>query len=176
MQGKNLNKDERKEKYMERRKNFYAACTVFLLILVIFLGKEVFGENKYNAMENYLSNHYYSKEHIIRAMKTRKERIAKFDHLVFLCNENTASASEVMMFNMKSDFGDKITIVGNKTYGKNFCYSYKRFQDGDVFMFLSGMMGNSKGDTFDDDGILPDYQVRDEQCIEKAKDLLRKGW
>lgn len=69
MQGKNLNKDERKEKHMERRKNFYAACAVFLLILVIFLGKEVFGENKYNAMENYLSNHYYSKEHIIRAMK-----------------------------------------------------------------------------------------------------------
>uniref|UniRef100_UPI0040561DF2 S41 family peptidase n=1 Tax=Acetatifactor sp. TaxID=1872090 RepID=UPI0040561DF2 len=89
------------------------------------------------------------------------------------CNENTASASEAMMFSMKTDFGDKVEFVGNKTHGKNFCCSYDEFDDGEAFLFVSGYMGNAEGVTFADDGIEPDYYVEDEECIEKALELLQ---
>ena len=95
-----------------------------------------------------------------------------FDKIVFLCDEFTASSSEVMIFNMKSDFGDKIATVGRKTYGKNFCYSYKQFNDGEMLMFVSGIMCNSKGETFDGNGITPDYIADDNNVMEIAKKLL----
>lgn len=95
----------------------------------------------------------------------------RFNKIVFLCDESTASSSEVMIFNMKSDFGDKIATVGCKTYGKNFCYSYKQFNDGEMLMFVSGIMCNSKGETFDGNGITPDYTADDNNAIEVAKEL-----
>ncbi len=97
-----------------------------------------------------------------------------FDKIVFLCDESTASSSEVMIFNMKSDFGDKISTVGCKTYGKNFCYSYKQFNDGELFMFVSGIMCNSKGETFSENGIIPDYIADDDNAMEIAMELFNK--
>lgn len=97
----------------------------------------------------------------IRSYKTTASKIIDFDKIVFLCDENTASAAEVMIFNMKSDFTDKVTIVGSQTFGKNFGYAYKQFKDGELFMFVSEMMGNSKGETFDDTGITPDFTLDD---------------
>lgn len=97
----------------------------------------------------------------IRSYKTTTSKIIDFDKIVFLCDENTASAAEVMIFNMKSDFTNKVTIVGSQTYGKNFGYAYKQFKDGELFMFVSEMMGNSKGKTFDDTGITPDFTLDD---------------
>ena len=39
------------------------------------------------------------------------DKIIDFDRLVFLCDEKTASSAEVMIFNMKSDFPDKVSVV-----------------------------------------------------------------
>ena len=95
----------------------------------------------------------------VKSYKTSKTKIIDFDKIVFLCDEHTASAAEIMIFNMKSDFTDKVTTVGSKTYGKNFGYAYKQFNDGELFMFVSELMGNSKGETFEDTGIIPDYTL-----------------
>lgn len=97
----------------------------------------------------------------IKSYKTTASKMVDFDKIVFLCDEKTASAAEVLIFNIKSDFPNKVTIVGSQTYGKNFSYAYKQFKDGELFMFISELMGNSKGETFDDTGITPDFTLDD---------------
>ncbi len=106
--------------------------------------------------------------------KTKKKPIVQFEKIVFLCNGYTASSSEVMIFNMKSDFPEQVDIVGTQTYGKNFLYGYKQFGDGELFMFVSSLMGNSASVTFDNDGIVPDYIVDDEEALDKALEILEK--
>ena len=71
----------------------------------------------------------------------------------------------MLMFNIKSDFANDVCIVGNKTFGKNFGYSFKQFNDGELLMFVSCYMGNSKGEIFESDGINPDYIVDDNDDI-----------
>lgn len=105
--------------------------------------------------------------------KSKTEKIIDFDRLVFLCSEETASSSEAMIFCMRSDFGDKVSAVGSKTYGKNFSFGYKKYDDGHVVIFVSSLMGNGAGETFDTDGITPDFEVTDEECYDFALNLIK---
>ena len=101
------------------------------------------------------------------------DKIIDFDKLVFLCDEKTASSAEVMIFNMKSDFPDKVSVVGKQTYGKYYSYVYDDFSDGYSFAMVSSLMGNSKGETFDGKGITPDIIAEDDECMTKAIELLK---
>ena len=101
------------------------------------------------------------------------DRIIDFDRLVFLCDENTASSAEVMIFNMKSDFPDKVSVVGTQTYGKYYSYVFDDFSDGYSFAMVSSLMGNSKGETFDGNGITPDIIAEGDECMTKAIELLK---
>lgn len=101
------------------------------------------------------------------------DRIIDFDKLVFLCDEKTASSAEVMIFNMKSDFPDKVSVVGKQTYGKYYSYVFDDFSDGYSFAMVSSLMGNSKGETFDGNGIIPDIEAEDDECMTKAIELLK---
>ena len=100
------------------------------------------------------------------------DKIIDFDKLVFLCDEKTASSAEVMIFNMKSDFPDKVSVVGKQTHGKYFAYVYDDFSDGYSFAIVSSLMGNSKGETFDGNGITPDIIAEGDECMTKAIELL----
>ena len=124
-------------------------------------GSIIYSEIKSNGVKNY---------------NTSASKIIDFDKIVFLCDENTASAAEVMIFNIKSDFTNKVKIVGNQTYGKNFGYAYKQFKDGELFMFVSELMGNSKGETFASTGITPDYKVDNNDSLDFARNLLSENW
>ena len=101
------------------------------------------------------------------------DKIIDFDRLVFLCDENTASSAEVMIFNMKSDFPDKVSVVGKQTYGKYYSFVYDDFSDGYSFAMVSSLMGNSKGETFDGNGITPDIEAEGDECMTKAIKLLK---
>lgn len=96
-----------------------------------------------------------------------------FEKIAFLCDENTASSAEVMIFNMNSDFDDKVFIVGKSTYGKYFEYSFDKSETEHLFIFVSGLMCNSEGETFGADGVSPEYEAEGEQCLETAKSLLK---
>lgn len=96
-----------------------------------------------------------------------------FEKIVFLCDEKTASSAEVMIFNMNSDFNDKIFIVGKSTYGKYFEYSFDRSETEHLFIFVSGLMCNANGETFGVNGIAPEYEAEGDQCIETALKLLK---
>lgn len=101
------------------------------------------------------------------------DKIIDFDKLVFLCDEKTASSAEVMIFNMKSDFPDKVSVVGKQTYGKYYSYVFDDFSDGYSFAMVSSLMGNSKGETFDANGITPDIEAEGDECMTKAIELLK---
>jgi len=101
------------------------------------------------------------------------DKIIDFDKLVFLCDEKTASSAEVMIFNMKSDFPDKVKVVGKQTYGKYYSYVFDAFSDGYSFAMVASLMGNSKGETFDANGIIPDIEAEGDECITKAIELLK---
>lgn len=97
-----------------------------------------------------------------------------FEKIAFLCDEKTASSAEVMIFNMNSDFDDKVFIVGESTYGKYFEYSFDKSETEHLFIFVSGLMCNAAGETFGVDGIAPEYEAKGEQCMEIARNLLKK--
>ncbi len=101
------------------------------------------------------------------------DKIIDFDKLVFLCDENTASSAEVMIFNMQSDFPDKVRVVGKQTYGKYYSFVFDDFSDGYSFAMVSSLMGNSKGETFDGNGITPDIEAEGDECMTKAIELLK---
>lgn len=96
-----------------------------------------------------------------------------FDKIVFLCDEKTASSAEVMIFNMNSDFDDRVFVVGESTYGKYFEYSFDKSETEHLFIFVSGLMCNAEGETFGVDGIAPEYEAEGELCMETAKKLLK---
>lgn len=101
------------------------------------------------------------------------DKIIDFDKLVFLCDEKTASSAEVMIFNMKSDFPDKVSVIGKQTYGKYYSFVFDDFSDGYSFAMVSSLMGNSKGETFDGKGITPDIEAEGDECMTKAIGLLK---
>ena len=117
---------------------------------------------------------YIVDDEITKVTATKKQ-VTEFENIVFLCNETTASSAEMMIFNMKSDFGDKVKVVGNETHGKYFSYSYKQFKDDELFLFVTALMGNSKGESFGEEGLVPDYQVEDVKCMEKALEILNNS-
>ena len=96
-----------------------------------------------------------------------------FEKIAFLCDEHTASSAEVMIFNMNSDFDDKVFIVGKSTYGKYFQYSFDKSETEHLFIFVSGLMCNAEGETFGVDGIAPEYEAEGEDCLETARNLLK---
>ena len=96
-----------------------------------------------------------------------------FEKIAFLCDEHTASSAEVMIFNMNSDFDDKVFIVGKSTYGKYFQYSFDKSETEHLFIFVSGLMCNTDGETFEVDGVSPEYEAEGEQCLETARNLLK---
>ncbi len=101
------------------------------------------------------------------------DKIIDFDKLVFLCDEKTASSAEVMIFNMKSDFPDKVIVIGKQTYGKYYSFVFDDFSDGYSFAMVSSLMGNSKGETFDGNGITPDIIAEGDECMTKALEFLK---
>ncbi len=96
-----------------------------------------------------------------------------FEKIAFLCDENTASSAEVMIFNMNSDFDDKVFIVGKSTYGKYFEYSFDKSETEHLFIFVSGLMCNADGETFGVNGVAPEYEAEGEKCLETAMNLLK---
>lgn len=57
------------------------------------------------------------------------------DKIVVLQNENTASASEVLIGALKDNLGDKVTTVGTTSYGKGTEQVTVPFSDGTSFKY-----------------------------------------
>ncbi len=80
--------------------------------------------------------------------------------IVILMNENSASASEVLISALKESYG--ATTVGTKSFGKGKVQQTHTLEDGSMVKFTSAKWLTPKGVCIDKIGITPDYVIENE--------------
>ncbi len=101
--------------------------------------------------------------------------------MVVLCNEYSASASEIFASAIRDYASDAMgnlidaSVVGNTTYGKGIVQSTWIMQDGSSLTFTTSYYDPPSGENFHGVGVEPDVLVTDEaqQLRAAAKELLR---
>ena len=92
--------------------------------------------------------------------KTKDEfNQVKMDKIVVLQNENTASASEVLIGALKDNLGDIITTVGTTSYGKGTEQVTVPFSDGTSFKYTVAKWYTPNGTSINKKGFKPDIEV-----------------
>lgn len=101
-----------------------------------------------------------------------KQDVSLSEPTVFLTNENSASASEILTSVVK-DY-DKATILGNQTYGKGSVQSMFPLSDGSVLKMTIAKFFSPFGHEINGVGISPDLKIVNSDS-EKAAELLLTG-
>ena len=97
--------------------------------------------------------------------KSDKNHIEK--PIVILQDTATASSSEIFISAMR-DFG-AATIIGDKTFGKSVIQRYYDLDDGSRVKFTVAEFVNKKGESFNEVGIKPDFNMKED--MPKLKDF-----
>lgn len=95
------------------------------------------------------------KEKVEKTYSTGKEN--KKYKIVILSNNNSASASEVMMGSLKENLN--AVIVGENSYGKGSVQELRTLSDGTQYKITIKNWLTPKGNSIDKVGIKPDYEV-----------------
>lgn len=105
------------------------------------------------------------KEHVIYQVQTKKETKKYYSKgnetkkypIVILANENSASASEVLMSALKEQIN--ATIVGQTSFGKGTIQELQELKTGDSYKITTKKWLTSKGKWINEKGIKPDVEV-----------------
>lgn len=108
---------------------------------------------------------FLEEDDLIISTKDSKGHITEFrasadgvdTEIVILCNENTASASEVLIAALRDN--GKAKVVGTKTYGKGVTQSMVPYYDGSMFKITDTRYYTPDGISIDKEGIKPDIIV-----------------
>ena len=98
-----------------------------------------------------------SRDGSISITKSTNMNPYKFDEIVVLVNENTASAAEVFAALLKE--GLNATIIGKKTYGKGTVQTPYSFKDGSLIKYTVAEWLTTNGTSINGVGISPDIEV-----------------
>lgn len=90
--------------------------------------------------------------------------------IAILINENTASASEIMAAALKESYG--ATIVGETSFGKGKVQQTMKLDDGSMIKYTSAYWLTPKGTCIDGIGIVPDYQVSNEEIRNEEQEIV----
>lgn len=90
--------------------------------------------------------------------KVRKSRKIKYDKIIILVNDNSASCSEVFTLALKENCN--AIIVGTTTYGKGLAQLSTVFSDGSALKYTDVIWKSGNGVFINGEGITPDYIVR----------------
>lgn len=104
-------------------------------------------------------------------LKTSDSLKLDLDNLFILTNEETASASEVLIMTLKENLNN-VKVIGTKTYGKGIGSRGHKFSDGSEFNYLSFYWFSPKGNSIHNKGIVPDIIENDEN---KLMDIVLKN-
>lgn len=85
--------------------------------------------------------------------------------IVILTNGNTASASEILAAALKESYG--AVIVGETTFGKGKVQQTMKLDDGSMVKYTSAYWLTPEGKCIDEVGIIPDYQVSNENVTDE---------
>lgn len=99
-----------------------------------------------------------------------KQEVTLSEPTIFLANENSASASEILTSVVK-DY-DKAMILGNKTYGKGSVQSMFPLSDGSVLKMTIAKFYSPYGKEINGVGINPDIKIADSDPYKAAELLL----
>ena len=78
--------------------------------------------------------------------------------IIILANNNSASASEIMMGSLKEEYG--ATIVGETSYGKGSVQELRTLSNGSQYKITIKKWLTPKGNCIDNIGIKPDYEIK----------------
>lgn len=90
--------------------------------------------------------------------KVKKSRKIKYDKIIILVNDNSASCSEVFTLALKENCN--AIIVGTTTYGKGLAQLSTVFADGSALKYTDVIWKSGNGVFINGEGITPDYIVR----------------
>lgn len=87
----------------------------------------------------------------------------KFDKIVVLQNDKTASASEALIGALKDNLTERVTTIGTTTYGKGTEQEQKAFKDGTSMKYTTAEWLTPSGKSINNKGFKPDIKVKLEQ-------------
>lgn len=90
--------------------------------------------------------------------KVKNSKKIRYDKIVILINENSASCSEVFTLALKENCG--AVTVGTTSYGKGLAQLQKIFRDGSAIKYTDVIWKSGNGVFINGKGITPDYEVR----------------
>ena len=108
----------------------------------------------------------------ITKYKANNDVYRKFNKIVVLINENSASASEILTLALKESQGAK--VVGVKSFGKGTVQETGVLESGSMIKYTTSYWLSPKGNSINKVGIKPDIEVKDikiqkEEAIKAAK-------
>ena len=128
------------------------------------------------------SSIFLEKGSIVYQIKDRKSKVSKykseekmyrkFDNIAIIVNNATASASEVLTLALKDNLGAK--VVGVKSFGKGTVQETEKLSSGAMVKYTSGYWLGPKGESINEKGIEPDYEVKEkDKQLEKAIEIVK---
>lgn len=121
-----------------------------------------------------VSNLFLEKGKIVYQLKNREGKITpykadegvyrKFNKIVVIINESSASASEILALALKESAN--ATIVGVNSYGKGTVQETDSLKSGSMIKFTTSYWLSPKGNSINKTGIKPDIKIED---VEKQK-------
>lgn len=106
----------------------------------------------------------------ITSYKAQDGVYRKFNKIVVLINENSASASEILTLALKESAG--ATVVGNRSYGKGTVQETGTLNSGSMIKYTISYWLSPKGNSINKLGIEPDIKVTE---VEKQLDEALKA-
>jgi carboxyl-terminal processing protease len=113
------------------------------------------------------------KNNNISKYEAKTDVLRRFDKIVVLINENSASASEILAIALKESAN--ATIVGETSYGKGTVQETEQLSSGSMVKYTSSYWLSPNGNSINKLGIKPDVEVKDSnKQLDKAKETIRK--
>ena len=88
--------------------------------------------------------------------KTKGEGKYDFNKIIVLMNGGSASGAEALSAALNDNMGDKVQLVGVKTYGKGSAQKTIYFTDGTYFHYTYALWYRPSGETINGDGVYPE--------------------
>lgn len=113
------------------------------------------------------------KNNNISKYEAKTDVLRRFDKIVVLINENSASASEILAIALKESAN--AIIVGETSYGKGTVQETEQLSSGSMVKYTSSYWLSPNGNSINKLGIKPDVEVKDSnKQLDKAKETIRK--
>lgn len=114
-----------------------------------------------------------NRDGITNIVKAENDIYRKFNNIVVLVNENTASASEIFSLALMENNNAK--VVGVKTYGKGSVQETQMLESGAMVKYTIAYWFSPSGKSINEVGITPDVEEKDvSKQLDKALEVVRK--